>query len=359
MLYISLIESAVILGLASLLSWKSRSLLEWLVAAAIVVLLTACVGMTLFAPMLQVLLLIPIAIYAGVRGRSYRWFLVSSLVATVLAYGVTSIYAWRRVIELREEWPYESLAERAPEPEHNAQELTPAQEKRLSRFETEMDDLDENWRSRLLRDIHENQVRVFVNSFGFGVGRMGRLPLTPDVFEFFPPAEKQPGERSSERPSTAFLNDSVREGLANANLNNASFFADPRQYGYVKDREHVAGFRKHAFRRQPLNSTEYRVASVDLLGLLLREEPVVYVSELLPSMDKVHETPTRELDRFEQDGLGALRHGEDLFIGEIENGLRMLGALRAAKQCVGCHGGKRGDLLGAFSYTLRPAEKKE
>ncbi len=34
----------------------------------------------------------------------------------------------------------------------------------------------------------------------------------------------------------------------------------------------------------------------------------------------------------------------------------MLGAVRSAKQCVKCHGGSRGDLLGAFSYTLR-AEK--
>ena len=30
----------------------------------------------------------------------------------------------------------------------------------------------------------------------------------------------------------------------------------------------------------------------------------------------------------------------------------MLGAIRSAKQCVQCHGGQRGDLLGAFSYTL-------
>ena len=32
---------------------------------------------------------------------------------------------------------------------------------------------------------------------------------------------------------------------------------------------------------------------------------------------------------------------------------RMFGALRATKQCLKCHDAARGDLLGAFSYTLR------
>jgi len=31
----------------------------------------------------------------------------------------------------------------------------------------------------------------------------------------------------------------------------------------------------------------------------------------------------------------------------------MLGATYGAKQCVACHGGERGDLLGVFSYTLQ------
>ena len=31
---------------------------------------------------------------------------------------------------------------------------------------------------------------------------------------------------------------------------------------------------------------------------------------------------------------------------------RMLGSLRAAKQCLDCHTASRGDLLGAFSYAL-------
>ena len=38
--------------------------------------------------------------------------------------------------------------------------------------------------------------------------------------------------------------------------------------------------------------------------------------------------------------------------------LRMLGAIRAANQCVACHAAERGQLLGAFSYTLQLQPEK-
>ena len=71
-------------------------------------------------------------------------------------------------------------------------------------------------------------------------------------------------------------------------------------------------------------------------------------------MANARNTPTRPLDRFERFALPTLERGEDLFVSEAGDGLRMLGAVRSARQCVKCHGGSRGDLLGAFSYTLRP-----
>lgn len=52
-----------------------------------------------------------------------------------------------------------------------------------------------------------------------------------------------------------------------------------------------------------------------------------------------------------------LEQGEDLFASRDGDDLRMLGAVRSAKQCVACHGGERGDLLGAFSYVLRCCDK--
>jgi hypothetical protein len=83
---------------------------------------------------------------------------------------------------------------------------------------------------------------------------------------------------------------------------------------------------------------------------------VVYVSENLPRMEELRGAPTRPLDGFEASALEKLRRGEALLVADAPGGVRMLGALRSVKQCVDCHGGERGDLLGAFSYTLRRAE---
>ena len=65
------------------------------------------------------------------------------------------------------------------------------------------------------------------------------------------------------------------------------------------------------------------------------------------------EAPTRPLDKFEASGLEKLRRGEDLVIGPTSDGLRMLGSIRSTKQCIQCHRGERGDLLGTFSYTMK------
>ena len=130
----------------------------------------------------------------------------------------------------------------------------------------------------------------------------------------------------------------------------------PEGFGYLKDRRHVAGFVSHRFSQVPEPARRWRVQTLDLVSLLLHDEPRVYVSDHLPAMGKPHNTPTRPLDRFERFGLETLERGEDLFVSEAEGGLRMLGAVRSVKQCVKCHGGGRGDLLGAFSYTLRPED---
>ena len=68
------------------------------------------------------------------------------------------------------------------------------------------------------------------------------------------------------------------------------------------------------------------------------------------------QVPTRALDRFESAGLEALRRGEDIVVGSRPKTLRMLGSIRSGKQCVQCLGSERGDLLGAYSYTMRGEE---
>jgi hypothetical protein len=70
-------------------------------------------------------------------------------------------------------------------------------------------------------------------------------------------------------------------------------------------------------------------------------------------MDELRNAPTRSLDSFESESLRALQAGEDLKVQHEKDAIRMLGSIRAAKQCLQCHEVERGDLLGAFSYKLR------
>lgn len=88
------------------------------------------------------------------------------------------------------------------------------------------------------------------------------------------------------------------------------------------------------------------------MSLLRHDKPEVYISEHLPQMDRLHGQPTRPLDSFEQYALEVLVQGEDIFITKCDEGARMLGAVRSTKHCIACHGGERGELLGAFSYAV-------
>jgi hypothetical protein len=74
-------------------------------------------------------------------------------------------------------------------------------------------------------------------------------------------------------------------------------------------------------------------------------------------MEQICRGKTRTLDLFEEAALPALRDGDDLFIASRGEMVRMLGAVRATKTCQQCHDAGVGDLLGAFSYTLRRAPK--
>jgi hypothetical protein len=105
----------------------------------------------------------------------------------------------------------------------------------------------------------------------------------------------------------------------------------------------------------PRKAKIWEVKSIDLVGLLMHEEPVVYVSDKL-EMTKLKQVPTRSLDFFESAGLEKLQKGEDLFARSQKETIRLLGAVRAQKQCLSCHDVAEGRLLGAFSYTLRVAQ---
>jgi hypothetical protein len=129
-------------------------------------------------------------------------------------------------------------------------------------------------------------------------------------------------------------------------------FTDPQGFGYVKDRRHVAGFQSHYLSDVREPGERWHVETVELVGLLLHPEPLAYVSANLPRMEELRDAPTRPLDEFESAALARIRRGDYVVVGKSGSTLRMLGSIRSLTQCVTCHGGERGDLLGAFSYTL-------
>jgi hypothetical protein len=101
----------------------------------------------------------------------------------------------------------------------------------------------------------------------------------------------------------------------------------------------------------------WEIKSLDLVGLVMHETPVVYVSDKIPEMKDIKKKPTREMDVFESEGLEELASGKAIYMRSKDETIRVLGPIHAGKACLKCHGdAKEGDLLGAFSYTLRKGQ---
>ncbi len=107
------------------------------------------------------------------------------------------------------------------------------------------------------------------------------------------------------------------------------------------------------------------VERVELIGIAKHDPPVVFASPFMgfqhvegdkaasPRGDRGR-PPTPD----ERAALRALARGERLVVRGQGDGLRAIGAIRAADECLGCHRKARaGDMLGALIYTLRPAPR--
>jgi hypothetical protein len=269
-----------------------------------------------------------------------------------------------RLVRLRERFPFESLESRAPRSREEYRSKGSLSKESAARlFTIEMDTTSSRYnRARKLQSLHERNIRLFADTPGFGVGRTARtLPASAKeriimMRDRANEAVPQPAspEQLSEGP---FVSPNLRpwkeEGLHRMHIGGIEDFADGRTFGYFKDIQHVAGFEAHRFSKLPHPEERWEVRRLELVGLLMHAEPVVYVSENLPNMTELGGAPVRPLDSFESAALDALRQGEDLLVAEIPAGMRMLGAVRAVRECKDCHGSWNGDLLGAFSYTLR------
>jgi hypothetical protein len=132
--------------------------------------------------------------------------------------------------------------------------------------------------------------------------------------------------------------------------------------GYIEGPQRAIGFETHAFSEIPAligdraQAESWQLVRLELISLLKHADPVAYVSEELPRMDELKDAPTRPLDSFEVASLPRLATEEDVVIDNAPHQIRMLGAIRAAKDCLQCHSVRRGKLLGAFSYELVPTK---
>jgi hypothetical protein len=294
-------------------------------------------------------------------------------------------------IALRERFPYRSLASRlefdAPDAARDSAmspALPEAGLERLNKIELVFDSGDSQARLLSLQKLHSREVAYFISRPGNGLSRMGRLPGR-DLLEYsepppLPVMAESNDSGSGQSADTLRLEDRPVGSIPSAdeleNFHRAGqiAFADPWTLGDVKSRDQVAGFISHGFTYMPVvgdpwnqyphaydpsaereakHSSDWTIIRLELVSLLKFDSPAVYVTGFLPRMKDLADAPTRPLTAFEQQSLESLRAGEDLVTVVDTNDIQMLGSLRAVKQCLGCHSGERGRLLGAFSYRLR------
>lgn len=291
------------------------------------------------------------------------------------------------VEELRRRFPYESLAPRlAYEAEHARRDPKSTTAPKLSEaVAKQLEDQEKSggrvwrWDKRVesLRMLHTDEVEKFVTREGFGRTRAPepslhyfQLPKSvPLPLATLPALTPEQVGVETALPKTAVAGAAGHmpsvEQVTALHRGSQLDFLNPDYFGHIKNREQVTGFQPHQFRypprleppvdkKQPADAKEgWQLRRLELVSLLKHEQPAVYVSEHLPRMDQLAKAKVRPLTAFEEQGLKALREGEELKTEATTNVIRMLGAVRAAKQCLDCHAVERGQLLGAFTYEMQ------
>jgi hypothetical protein len=293
-----------------------------------------------------------------------------SLLIVVGLFAVSTWIALSSQRDLRKQFPMESMAERVRLPKPGKPLAETPETKKWTLLETFLEnDLQEHenrfWsRTNALRQLHEHTTDNFINSPGFGVTRMTAGQMQPARFEYRPETDvgvvqmeySGPLSFSTEDLEKPYWSNNL-DALKELHFGGLRDFVNSKGFGYIKARDQVAGFYPHEFSRMP-DAESLRVKRLELVSLLRYDQPMVYVSNELPRMKELKKAPTRSLSDFEAKGIQSIQSGEDLFVRETGQGIHMLGAIRSVEQCVKCHGGERGDLLGAFSYCLTHTSQK-
>lgn len=320
----------------------------------------------------------------GAMAVSYGFFMVSGLIEI------------RELSKLRGEYPLESLSDRLQYEARATDEssrgesaseplnLSPKVEQSLGYTEQLFDRSNQRWRHdrrTMLASLHTRKSDEFAIAQGFGQARMmpGFVSATvielPDAEPIAVPANVDPPYDSEPESSGAVAVVDLPDRLQPSEDQMVSMhelslrdFLDPDRIGYVQDRDHVSGFVSHRFTKMPdpfvpegAPIASWKFARLELVSLLKHDTPVAYVSKNLPQMDELRDASTRPLENFERLSIDRLRTDEDVVIDEGPDRIRMVGSLRAAKNCLDCHSVQRGKLLGALTYELvpvRPARKK-
>jgi hypothetical protein len=339
-----------LLALRAAARWKSPAL-AFLGMTFLAILGAGCLPIASPIPLQLLLLTIILAVNQKWRLRRLS---ACALFASLLPYAVVGTVAYLSMRQMLAAYPMESIETRLPR----------RQFERVALSSKELDELDETFaigywpRDSALKGLHEDTVALFVRRYGFGASRMiGFDMLLRERGAPRPPKLPQPGLRIA--PSAQAEDSMMALGKQSAPLRDmhvqwaVSLFAG-RRFGYFVDRGHVSGFVPHGMRGDSLDPKpeEPHVRTVDLVGLVVHPEPVVYVSDELPDMEDLAKTPRRPLDGFETMGLAALRNGEPIIARKTPSGVRVLGPIRALSSCTKCHDCERGQLLGAFSYVL-------
>jgi hypothetical protein len=364
-LYISLVVSAVLLLITNLIVKSAERPVPFVLMNAALFFLAALGLCLIVIPpvLLQAALICAVVSIWGWRRWRRSVFLLLSAAATVFAYGFFGVVAFQETKQLQQEFPYVSMEDRLPLPSVSrpVASLSYAANDRLDSVEHHLDKQtkENEFKFYDLRILHEDAVEVFVNQPTFGVARMPRFwrLLILKMQRRLEPPIPQPGSPSPspwllDSLQTGPIGSSTAANLLSLHQENMVDFVNADNFGFLKDRRHVAGFQEHQISAPPAAPEHWTLQTLDLIGIALHEKPVVYISEYLPRMDQLRTAPTRPLDDFEAAGLAELERGEELFVRDRGEERRMVGALRAARQCVACHGCERGDLLGAFSYRL-------
>jgi hypothetical protein len=122
--------------------------------------------------------------------------------------------------------------------------------------------------------------------------------------------------------------------------------------------EALKASRSQATTEPQIDEKIWKVAELQLIGLMLHDHPVAYDKHHLMERKDVP-SQLRELDPFETASLTNLRAGAERVMA-WDNGhgcLQVLGAIRAKESCLKCHDVKVGHLLGAFSYRIEEASR--